>query len=198
MQTSTCRGPQRELIAWNTAGSSIQSCRSTTDLDSRSAPGAVGSYMCTYAIQAFAEDKRDLVVHVRMDNSTAVAYVNHMGGTKSSRLCSMTKNLWDWCLQRHLIIVASHITGSQDSTSKKSQSVCRMVHLRQSYQGAGISDEATALLPASWRSSTTKKLQLFLESVGAMVRSVKHQSNFSLCEWYSKLSSLSVSPGKTV
>ena len=46
----------------------------------------------TYAIQAFAKDKRDLVVHVIMDNSTAVAYINHMGGTKSSRLCSMTKN----------------------------------------------------------------------------------------------------------
>ena len=68
----------------------------------------------TYAIQAFAKDKRDLVVHVHMDNTTAVAYVNHMGGTKSSRLCSMTKNLWDWCLQRHLIIVASHIPGKQN------------------------------------------------------------------------------------
>ena len=65
----------------------------------------------TYAIQAFAKDKRDLVVHVLMDNSTAVAYINHMGGTKSLRLCSMTKNLWDWCLQRHLITVASHIPG---------------------------------------------------------------------------------------
>ena len=47
-------------------------------------------------------------------------------------------------------------SGSQVSISKRSQSVGRMVHLRQSYQGAGISDKATALLLASWRSSTTK------------------------------------------
>ena len=47
-------------------------------------------------------------------------------------------------------------SGSEDPSSKKSQSAGRMVHLRQLYQGAGISDEATALLLASWRSSTTK------------------------------------------
>ena len=47
-------------------------------------------------------------------------------------------------------------SGSQDSSSRKSLSVGRMVHLRQSYQSAGISDEATSLLLASWRSSTTK------------------------------------------
>ena len=51
---------------------------------------------------------------------------------------------------------ANEPSGSQNSTSKKSQSVGRMVHLRQSYQSAGISDEATALLLASWRGSTTK------------------------------------------
>ena len=46
--------------------------------------------------------------------------------------------------------------GLKFSFSRKSQSVGRMVHLRQSYQGAGISDEATTLLLASWRSSTTE------------------------------------------
>ena len=41
-------------------------------------------------IQAFAKDKQDLVVHVLMENSMAVAYyINHMGGTKMSRLCSL-------------------------------------------------------------------------------------------------------------
>ena len=59
------------------------------------------------------KDKRDLVVHVHMDNTTAVACQSY-GRNKVTRLCSMTKNLWDWCLQRHLIIVASHIPGKQN------------------------------------------------------------------------------------
>ena len=47
-------------------------------------------------------------------------------------------------------------SGSQDSSPRESQSTGRMVHLRKSYQGAGISEEASSLLLASWRSSTTK------------------------------------------
>ena len=45
---------------------------------------------------------------------------------------------------------------SHDSSTKESQQSGRMVNLRRSYQGAGITEEATSLLLASWRSSTTK------------------------------------------
>ena len=33
----------------------------------------------TYAIQAFSKDKRNLVIHVLIENSTTVAYINHKG-----------------------------------------------------------------------------------------------------------------------
>lgn len=36
------------------------------------------------------------------------------------------------------------------------ESVGCMVHLRRSYQGSGVSEEAVSLLMASWRGSTTK------------------------------------------
>ena len=65
----------------------------------------------TFAVQAFAKDRQNVVIQIHLDNATAVAYVNHMGGTRSPQLCAMAKSLWDWCLQRHIFIVASHIPG---------------------------------------------------------------------------------------
>ena len=65
----------------------------------------------TFAVQSFARDRQNVVIQIHLDNTTAVAYVNHMGGTRSPQLCAMAKSLWDWCLQRHIFIVASHIPG---------------------------------------------------------------------------------------
>ena len=58
--------------------------------------------VATYAIQAFAKDKRDLVVHMCMDNTTAVAYVIGFGKTlrmgsardsRNARFSSSGRNL---------------------------------------------------------------------------------------------------------
>ena len=65
----------------------------------------------TFAIQAFAKDRRDIVIQILLDNATAVAYINHMGGTRSHHLWNLAKTLWDWCLQRRILLVASHIPG---------------------------------------------------------------------------------------
>ena len=47
----------------------------------------------SHAVHAFAKDKRDLVIQIYMDNTTAVAYINHMGGTKSPKLRSLATSL---------------------------------------------------------------------------------------------------------
>ena len=74
----------------------------------------------TFAVQAFAKDKQNIVIQLHIDNATLVAYINHMGGTKSPQLmggtkspqlCALAKTLWDWCIQRGIFLVASHIAG---------------------------------------------------------------------------------------
>ena len=40
----------------------------------------------TFAIKTLARDRSNIHVCLRMDNTSAVAYVNHMGGTQSSQL----------------------------------------------------------------------------------------------------------------
>ena len=54
-------------------------------------------------------------VRLRLDNTTAVAYINHMGGSKSSRCNGLAKQMWEWCNQRHIWISAAHLPGKQNT-----------------------------------------------------------------------------------
>ena len=68
----------------------------------------------TLAVQSFTKHKCKISVLLRIDNTTAVAYINHMGGTVSKELFNLTKNLWMWCLERNIHITAQHLTGTQN------------------------------------------------------------------------------------
>ena len=48
---------------------------------------------------------------VLTDNSTTVAYINKKGGTQSPTLCYLALDLWAWCRQHGIYLVANHISG---------------------------------------------------------------------------------------
>ena len=60
---------------------------------------------------------------LKLDNSTAVAYINKMGGIKSPSLNSLSRTLWEWRDERGIIISAQHIPGKEnlvaDSSSRQ-------------------------------------------------------------------------------
>ena len=58
---------------------------------------------------------RNVHIRLRLDNTTAVAYINHMGGSKSSRCNGLAKQMWEWCNQRHIWISAAHLPGKQNT-----------------------------------------------------------------------------------
>ena len=64
-----------------------------------------------HALQCFVSCRRSIHVRLALDNSTAVAYVNNMGGTKSPSLDSLSKSLWEWCIARDILVSAQHIPG---------------------------------------------------------------------------------------
>ena len=49
-----------------------------------------------------------------MDNRTAIAYVNHMGGTHSSQLSLLAVEMWLWVLDRRCTLRAKHIAGREN------------------------------------------------------------------------------------
>ena len=54
--------------------------------------------------------------HIRImsDNATSIAYINKMGGTKSSKCDKIAREVWDVCIQHHCWISAAHIPGTKN------------------------------------------------------------------------------------
>ena len=65
----------------------------------------------TFAVKTFAKNMSQCNILLRIDNTTAVAYINNLGGTVSPELIALAKDLWMWCLERTIHIVAQHLPG---------------------------------------------------------------------------------------
>ena len=70
-----------------------------------------------FAVKKFAKQSQNLHIRLQMDSTTAVAYVNRMGGTHSSTLSNMACSLWQWCLQRGITLSAEHLPGIHNQTA---------------------------------------------------------------------------------
>lgn len=69
------------------------------------------------AVKSVAKNKQNVHIHLKMDNTTAVTYVNKMGGTKSPILTNIAKDLWEYCLERKITLTAEHLPGSLNQTA---------------------------------------------------------------------------------
>ena len=65
----------------------------------------------TLVVQAFAKDRLGISILLQLGNQTAVAYINHLGGTVSLQFVQLAKTLWLWTLQRDITLLAQHIPG---------------------------------------------------------------------------------------
>ena len=67
------------------------------------------------AFQTFATGTKGISVLRRIDNTTAVAYINNQGGTVSRNLLLLPKDLCMWALERDISIIAQHLPGILNS-----------------------------------------------------------------------------------
>ena len=56
----------------------------------------------------------DVHVRLKLDYSTAVAYINKIGGIKFPSLNSLSRTLWEWCIEKNIITSAQHIPGKEN------------------------------------------------------------------------------------
>ena len=54
-------------------------------------------------------NSRSIHVRLAVDNSTAVAYINNMGGVRSPLLDSLSRSIWEWCKLRDVFVPVQHI-----------------------------------------------------------------------------------------
>lgn len=65
-----------------------------------------------YALKSF---KNKLLtvnsVKILTDNTTAVSYINNMGGIKSEKCNKLARTIWHWCIGNQIWLTATHIPG---------------------------------------------------------------------------------------
>ena len=56
-----------------------------------------------------------------MDNNTAVAYINNMGGIRSDLCDDIAFDIWQWAEERQKWVSAAHVPGSENVADKNSR-----------------------------------------------------------------------------
>ena len=68
-----------------------------------------------FGLKCLAKDARDCSILMRIDNTTAICYINRMGGTQFNYLNNITRDIWYWCEERNIIIVASYVSSKDNA-----------------------------------------------------------------------------------
>lgn len=62
-----------------------------------------------FGLKCFAKDLRNKEILLRIDNTTALSYVNRSGGVQYTHLNDIARDIWQWCEIRHIFVFASYI-----------------------------------------------------------------------------------------
>ena len=65
-------------------------------------------------MKSFLPSQGPMSVLLRMDNVTAIAFLNWMGGTHSLPLSRLAVEIWEWCIKRNFTIHAEHLPGVEN------------------------------------------------------------------------------------
>ncbi|KAF7249177.1 hypothetical protein EYD10_04797 [Varanus komodoensis] len=63
------------------------------------------------ALRSFEDILHHQIVQITLDNIATVFYLNKQGGTKSWTLARLSMKIWDWCIRRHITLMAVHLAG---------------------------------------------------------------------------------------
>jgi len=63
------------------------------------------------AFKSLVSLERNIHIQLFINNSTTIAYLNHRGGMHSKALSDLAVEIWLWCLERGISILAEHIPG---------------------------------------------------------------------------------------
>ncbi|KAI8500729.1 hypothetical protein Bbelb_215470 [Branchiostoma belcheri] len=187
-------GESIQVLKWKSVRRREKSPFLTLTKKSQLVPSQVATFLglvldsqlkaASLALRSFvsADTQHDLL---RLDNATAVAYVNHVGGTRSPDLAALALEMWSWALERGLTLSATHVPGLTNTLADKCSRVfsgqelgsavpaaqqetpsavarsdaCRVAKIRRQLQGRGLSAGASDLILSAWRESTSRQYQ---------------------------------------
>lgn len=99
-----------------------------------------------FGLKVFARNLRNCEILLRIDNSTAISYINRMGGIRYPHLNDISKKIWQWCEERNLYVFASYISSKNNCIADYES---RRVHADVEWE---ISNEAYRIICRSFGS----------------------------------------------
>ena len=76
-----------------------------------------------FGLHCFAKELHNCDILLRIDNTTAISYINKMGGIQFPVLNDIAREIWEWCEERGIWIYASYIRSKDniiaDAESRK-------------------------------------------------------------------------------
>ena len=71
--------------------------------------------------------------HIRKisDNITAIAYINDKGGVKSIEYHRTVEVIWEWAIERRIVLPVEHIPGSQNVLA---DNACRVIDVNTEWE----------------------------------------------------------------
>ena len=66
-------------------------------------------------LKCFAKNQSHCEILMRIDNTTAISYVNKMGGIRYPKLSKIARDIWKWCEERKIHIFASYINTKENT-----------------------------------------------------------------------------------
>lgn len=64
-----------------------------------------------YALKCFATNLRNCNILLRLDNTTALSYINRFGSVQHPLLSNIFRDIWQWCKERKIFLFASYIAS---------------------------------------------------------------------------------------
>ena len=64
-----------------------------------------------FGLQSLCNKLNDKHILIKCDNTTAVAYVNNMGGCRSIKCNIIARQIWDWAISKNIWLSITHIEG---------------------------------------------------------------------------------------
>ncbi|XP_013393681.1 uncharacterized protein LOC106161315 isoform X1 [Lingula anatina] len=71
------------------------------------------------ALKSLKRDLKSKHIKVMSDNTTAVSYINNMGGTVSENCNKVACDIWIWCISHDVWLTCTHIAGKNNEAADK-------------------------------------------------------------------------------
>ncbi len=111
------------LSGWGAVSDEVRTGGPWTTADAKRHINELELVAAFNALKCFASAARETTVEINIDNTSAVAYINKKGGTRSSSLCSIALEISSWCEERAIVLNALFLPGQSnfvaDAESRK-------------------------------------------------------------------------------